>query len=204
MIHNALSYIVAAINQDFDDPSIPDEPQVVLGNIAFIDAFQDESAESTKDKLIASVVNIAQEGSLRNIPFRRAAKSDEGQPITLERSPEIWLNVYILFGANQNRYADALEYISRIVGFFQRQHVFTPEELQDIIGDATDVNLPNVEKLIFDLYSMGFEELSQLWGIMGGKYIPSVMYKMRMAMIQEAASSDSRPIEAIGASPNGI
>ena len=202
MIKKAIQYIINAINIDFEDPEIINEPQVVLGNIAFIDAFQDVSAQSTNDKLIASVVNIAQEKTLRNIPYSRSAVSENGTPIATQRSPEIWLNIYILFGANRTSYADALGSIGKIIGFFQRKNVFTPAELQSILGDTEEVDLPNVLKLIFDLHSMSFEELNQLWGIMGGKYIPSVLYKMRMAVIQEAETTSGRPIEAMGASPN--
>lgn len=204
MIDKIVEYIITAINQDFDDPEINNEPQVVPGNIAFIDAYQESSAMSTNDKLIASVVNIAQEGTLRNLPFRKTTTNEDGVPVVKEKSPEIWINVYLLFGANRTDYISALHYISRVIGFFQRKHVFTPAELQDLIGDAMTVDLPNIEKLIFDLYSMSFEELNQLWSIMGGKYIPSVLYKVRLAMIQEAVESISRPIEAIGSTPNGI
>ncbi len=204
MIDKLVEYIIAAINLDFDDPTIVTEPQVVPGNIAFIDAFQESSANSTNDKLIASVVNIAQEGTLRNIPFRKPSTNEDGIPITRERSPEVWLNVYLLFGANRTDYISALNYISRVIGFFQRKHAFTTAELQDAVGDSIVVELPNVDKIIFDIYSMSFEELSQLWGIIGGKYIPSVLYKVRLALIQEAVDSTARPIEAIGASPTGI
>ncbi len=204
MIDKLVEYIIAAINLDFDDPMIVTEPQVVPGNIAFIDAFQESSANSTTDKLIASVVNISQEGALRNLPFRKAATNENGIPITNERSPEVWLNVYLLFGANRTDYISALNYISRVIGFFQRKHSFTTEELQEAVGDSVVVDLPNVNKIIFDIYSMGFEELSQLWGIIGGKYIPSVLYKVRLAVVQEAINSTARPIEAIGATPTGI
>ena len=207
MIDKLVEYIIAAINKDenFDDPG---EPKVVPGNISFIDAFQDASATGTNDKLIASVVNIAQEGTLRNLPFRKSTTNEDGIPIVKERMPDIWLNIYLLFGANRTEYISALEDISRVIGFFQRKHVFTPAELDVLVedtvtGDAT-VDLVNIDKMIFDLYSMSFEELSQLWGIMGGKYIPSVLYKVRLAIIQEAVDGTSSRIEAIGASPNGI
>jgi hypothetical protein len=55
----------------------------------------------------------------------------------------------------------------------------------------------NLNKLIFDLYSTRFEELNQLWSMMGGKYIPSVIYKMRMAVIQDAPVSGTGIITEI-------
>jgi hypothetical protein len=152
---------------------------VILGNISLIDAFQDSSSTNLSDKVIASVVNIQQEGTVRNLPFRRTANDANGLPQAIERQPEIYLNVYVLFGANKNNYSIALQRIAQVISFFQRQYVFTPAEIPVL----TTFNL---NKLIFDLYSTRFEELNQLWSVMGGKYIPSVIYKMRLAVIQDA------------------
>ncbi|HLF64385.1 MAG TPA: DUF4255 domain-containing protein [Saprospiraceae bacterium] len=155
------------------------DPEVILGNISLIDAFQDASAQSLNDRVIASVINIEQEESLRNLPFRRSTTDVNGLPVVLQREPEIFLNIYVLFGSNKQDYSIALQRIAQVIAFFQRQFVFTP------------VNTPiltalNVNKLVFDLYSTSFDELNQLWSVMGGKYIPSVIYKMRLAMIQDA------------------
>ena len=154
------------------------EPEVVLGNISLIDAYQDTSSQSLSDRVVASVVNIEQEGSLRNIPLRSTVYHTSG-PQGVERQPEIYLNVYVLFGANKNNYSTALLRISQVISFFQRQYVFVPD-------DTPVLASLNLEKLIFELYSTRFEELNQLWGVMGGKYIPSVVYKMRLAVIQDA------------------
>jgi len=39
--------------------------------------------------------------------------------------------------------------------------------------------------------------LNQIWSVMGGKYIPSVIYKMRLAIIQDAPILDTGIIEEI-------
>ena len=39
-------------------------------------------------------------------------------------------------------------------------------------------------KLIFDLYSPTLEEVNHLWGTLGGKQYPSVLYKLRMLELQ--------------------
>ncbi len=203
MIKAAIEYLIKAINNDFDIPGVSQEPQVVPGNIAFVDAYQDTSSATLSDKLIVSVVNITQERTFRNLSYRKASVDDNGVAVVEEKPHEIWLNIYILFGANRTAYMDSLSSISKIIGFFQRHYVFTPEYLQELVGDEFNVDLPGIQKLIFDLYSMNFDELNQLWGILGGKYIPSVMYQMRMLVIQEGEATMQKPIEAIGAEPNG-
>ena len=61
--------------------------------------------------------------------------------------------------------------------FFQFQHVFTP-----ITHPALD---PRIQKVIVDLCTLNFEQINHLWSTLGGKYIPSVLYKVRQLTIDE-------------------
>ena len=155
------------------------DPEVILGNISFADAFQDSSSQNITDKVVASVVNIEQENSLRNLPFKRSIQTAAGLTEGIQQQPEIYLNIYVLFSANKTNYGTALQRISQVIAFFQRRFVFTQTNTPVLV-------ILNLDKVIFDLYSTRFEELNQLWSIMGGKYIPSVVYKMRLAVIQDA------------------
>jgi len=38
---------------------------------------------------------------------------------------------------------------------------------------------------VVDLYTLNFEQVNHLWSTLGGKYLPSVMYKMRQITIDE-------------------
>lgn len=186
MINQVISAVIDEINTYIGTT----EPDVVLGNISMIDAFQDSSTQTLSDKVIASVVNIAQEKSLRNLPFRRSVWNGGETPEGVEQQPEIYLNIYLLLGANKSEYSIALQRISQVISFFQRQYVFTPANLP-VLGTL------DLDKIIFDLYSTNFEELNQMWSIMGGKYIPSVIYKMRLAMIQDAEEQETGIITEI-------
>lgn len=155
------------------------DPEVILGNISFADAFQDSSSQNITDKVVASVVNIEQENSLRNLPFKRTVQTAGGLTEGIQQQAEIYLNIYVLFSANKTNYGTALQRISQVIAFFQRRLVFTQANTPVLVT-------LNLDKVIFDLYSTRFEELNQLWSIMGGKYIPSVVYKMRLAVIQDA------------------
>jgi hypothetical protein len=61
--------------------------------------------------------------------------------------------------------------------FFQFQHVFTP-----ITHPSLD---PRIQKVIVDLCTLNFEQINHLWSTLGGKYIPSVFYKVRQLTIDE-------------------
>jgi hypothetical protein len=55
--------------------------------------------------------------------------------------------------------------------------VFTP-----ITHPALD---PRIQKLIVDLCTLNFEQINHLWSTLGGKYLPSVLYKVRQLTIDE-------------------
>lgn len=194
MIRDALLFVIGLLN-NFVNPVLGStDDQVVLGNIALLDAFNDASSQNVTNKIIASVVNIQQENILRNQPHTRTVTGDDGQPRAIRQSPEIYLNVYVLFAANNVNYDNALFYISKVIGFFQREWVFSQASHPDLD--------PRFEKLIFELYSMSFEELNQVWSIMGGKYAPSVMYKVRMLAIQEAEPTETDIIRTVALDPD--
>ncbi len=148
-------------------------PRVVVGNIAMAADSNTGSPPSTTQKTaMLSLVNIEED---------RVAKIQENivktATTTLYKNPPVLINLYILFSTNKDSYTDSLNLLSGIILFFQHQNVFTP---------ATHPGLDsNIPKLMVDLYSMSFEQINHLWSIMGGKYIPCVMYKVRQLTMQE-------------------
>lgn len=191
MIDVALTWIVNQINTDLGQTS---PPEIVPGNVSSLDSGQDSSTQNLSNVGIATVVNIAQEHTLRNQPFHRKVSGDDGLPKTVGQPPEVFLNVYVLFSANKSSYTESLRLIGDIVEFFQFRHVFTDPALKAV----------GIEKLIFDLDSLNFEALNHLWGINGSKYLPSVLYKMRLLIIQRKAPQDAGVVTGIGATPRNV
>ena len=196
MIDVALIEIIKKLNTYLQGLSSSAEAEVILGSISLIDAFQDTSSQGLNEKIIASVINIEQEATLRNMNTYKKAMDNSGKPISVKLAPEVCLNIFVLFAANKSpkNYGTALQRISQIIGFFQRQHVFTSISLPEL-GTA------GIEKLIWDLHTLRFEELNHLWSINGGKYIPSVLYKMRMLVIQESLPADVEVITGVATNP---
>lgn len=98
-------------------------------------------------------------------------------------NPEIRLNVSLLFTAYHSLYSESLKSISHVIAYFQSQNVFRAESSPGLDS--------SVKKLIFELSSHGYEELSYIWGLVGASYRPSVVYKMRLVAIQEGLQRDS-------------
>jgi hypothetical protein len=183
MIDQILNTVIGIMNDNFNAV----EPEVVLGNLSLVDTYNDDLNNSITDKVVVSVVNIQQESILRNTPSNRQVFDNLGQPSGVARHPGIFLNIYVLIGANKTEYGMGLHRISQVLSFFQRTPIFTVNQIP---------TLPNfsLDKIIFDLHSTSFEELNQLWGIMGGKYIPSVVYKMRLAYIDSIEEGGEIPL----------
>ena len=148
-------------------------------NIVEISHLFNSSGEPIPTELGITLVNIEEDRINRAIdPY---LKTDSG--IT-RVNPELKLNLFVLFSANfDTNYTEALKFISYVVRFFQGKNVFTTEN--------TPALAPEVQKLIVELHPMSFEQQNYLWGMVGGKYLPSVLYKFRLLVIQENTSTEA-------------
>ena len=92
----------------------------------------------------------------------------------------VYLNLFFLFSAsfNEKLMLDALKFISAVVAFFQNKPVFTPQNSR-ALG-------PGLEKLTFEIFNLNVQEHSNLWSALGAKYLPSVLYKVRVVTIEES------------------
>ena len=73
---------------------------------------------------------------------------------------------------NGGNYPEALKLISHAVSYFQRQPYFDHQNSPDLDK--------RISKLALDIENLNVQDLSSLWGVLSGKYLPSVLYKVRM------------------------
>ena len=180
VITDILKYIEDEINFSVG-PSA--EKFARLGNISRMEGGGGASNADLQDKVILTVVNIDEETTLKNNSHYLRENST-----IHKRNPTIFLNLYVLISCAADDYETALSKISYVISFFQRKYVFTP--------DNAEVSFPSehVEKLIMDLFSLNFEQINHLWGVLGGKYHPSVLYKLRLVPVQ---NSPVEPVELV-------
>jgi len=113
----------------------------------------------------------------------------------------IYLNLYLLFSANLTvkKYPIALQYLSEVIQFFQGRNVFNFKTATNYkSNEPLDPDLAELQ-LILNLYTMTFEQINHLWGSLGGKQLPSVMYKARLIKITDRRTTGTvSVIEEIG------
>lgn len=87
----------------------------------------------------------------------------------------LFLNFYVMFAGNfsGNNYMESLKFISNTISFFQRHPVFDHDNTPDLD--------PRIDKLVLDIQNLTIADLGNLWGILSGRYLPSILYKVRLA-----------------------
>lgn len=199
MISHALTIVLNELNTHFADAYGSVVPQAALGNLAEGFVNGPGTGGVLRNMLNLSVVNIKEEKSLKNLP--NYVRNDTALSVTYE-NPPVFLNFQILLVATHTNYSAALQMLSRAIRFFQFKNVFT----QDNVTPSSITNhdlfnpLDQLEsfKLIFDLYSPTMEEVNHLWGTLGGKQYPFVLYMLRMLDLKfHAVQSESGLITEI-------
>ena len=159
-----------------------------LGQVKMSKLVDDDGKSAiTQDTIGASVINLEEDRIFKaQLPEHIYTN---GQNIVLE--PELKLNLYVLFAANFQQYEQALKYMSYLLTYFQSHPSFTSVEYP-----ALD---PHIEKLTIELQSLNYEQLNQIWAFIGGKQLPSVIYKVRLVSLQDTmATAIQPPITEIG------
>jgi hypothetical protein len=190
MIHQALQFVEKEVNTYFDARfGQSTQKWVSIGNPAKLTDEQANAGNNNTSGVVFGIVNV-EEDRISKSPdnFRKVNEKIE------YRNPKVFLNLYLLFAVNKTDYLQSLKELSLVIQFFQQKFAF---DLQNSPGLD-----PKIERLIMELYSLNFEQLNHLWGVLGGKYLPSVLYKMRVVGIEdETVESIAEPILDININP---
>jgi len=175
MLDSTVKFLADEVNQYLQRRTASSVVQVVPGGLA-----DDAGKWAVKEGAIGlALVNVEEERALRSqLPDRVFLNGSH-----IVRPPELKLNLHVVFAVrpnsspNPNPYVQSLRYLSYVLTYFQAHPVFTPDEYPAL--DA------GVAKLTMELLSYGPEQLNQIWAYIGAKYLPSVVYRVRMVVLQD-------------------
>ncbi|MEE9905191.1 DUF4255 domain-containing protein [Chlorobium sp.] len=197
MISHVLTVVLNELNSHMDSTygNNSQKPQAALGNLAEGFAMTAGSPGLDRNTIYLSIVNISEESALKNTPNYVV---DSSKLTAVFENPPVFLNFKILLAATHSNYNDAILMLSRAIRFFQYRNVFTRENVDpSSISDGQPLNpIDRIEtfKLIFDLYSASMEEVNHMWGTLGGKQYPFVLYRMRMLDLKFKSVQDEMPL----------
>ncbi|TRX58274.1 DUF4255 domain-containing protein [Fulvivirga sp. M361] len=177
MIYSAVSVIAELANDYITKRFGQSEEKVIVSNIVNPDG---SMAVTEPDKIILSLVNLQQE-----TVNQKNHSGNTYRPINM--------NLFLLFSAsfNDGNYAEGLRYLSAVISFFQAHKVMNHRNTPELDN--------SVDKLTFEIVNQDLQNLSHLWGTIGGKYLPSILYKVRMVTFQEGVlTSNDVPFSGFG------
>ncbi|MTI22451.1 DUF4255 domain-containing protein [Fulvivirga sp. RKSG066] len=178
MIYSAVSVISELANDYITNRFGQSEQKIVVSNIVNPDG---SMAVTEPDKIILSLVNLQQE-----TVSHKNHSGNTNRPINM--------NLFLLFSAsfNDGNYMEGLRYLSAVISFFQANKVMNHRNTPELNND--------IDKLTFEIVNQDLQNQSHLWGTIGGKYLPSILYKVRMVTFQEGVlTSNDVPFSGFGA-----
>ena len=134
------------------------EDKAVLSGILSADG---SVAIREENKIIITLVNVEKETINGNNALPNVAV-----PLNI--------NLYVLFSAyfSAGNYSEALRFLSFVMGYLQQKNVFSRSNTPQMDS--------HMVKLVFEMENLSTERMNNLWASLGAKYMPSVLYKMRM------------------------
>jgi len=196
MIYEALQIISEQLDKYLSDAGLNN--LVVLENIGLLES-SDDNADNLKGKVVLTLLNLEEEASLKNLPNFRVKNGT-----TEYKNPPVHLNLYLLISSNCDKYDKSLRCISKTIQFFQGKKVFTSA---NTVYNRTNVAFDVFDQFRFnlELYTLSLEQLNYVWGTLGGRQLPSVVYKIQLIEItQDIKLGTSGVITHIGGDLNDI
>ncbi|MCP4983829.1 MAG: DUF4255 domain-containing protein [Gammaproteobacteria bacterium] len=180
MIDAAINYIASSINQHLMRISGLHEDVVVVSNILEQDG---TVATHVNNRIVVSLVNIEKD----TVPLTHQQSATGSSMRTPVTSPPIHFNLYLMFASyfSGNNYQEGLKFLSNTICYFQGQSVFDQQNSPGLDR--------SIDKLILDIQNLTMDDLSNLWGILSGKYLPSVLYRVRMVTYEANAVKGQTP-----------
>ena len=189
MIESGLTFLRSELEAGLRERNVLESDQHVrLANVV------DQSGDMRNGSLAITLVHLAEETAGKE-PYQ-VQRGSNATPLSISPAP-LKLNLDILVTAciNTNEatssnpqagYSQALKWIDATVQFFHARSCFTPE---------TAPRLPDsIEKLLVNLSTISLQDQHNLWGVLGSKYMPSVLYRVRLI---EVTASVAKPVPLV-------
>lgn len=180
MIAAAITGIASQLNQSLRRTFKVGEDLVVVSNLTEPDG---NLVSQASNKLALFLVNIEKD----TLPYRPSALAHANLGRAGLSQAPVHLNLMLMFAAtfSGTNYPEALKFISHTIGFFQSRPVFDHQNTPELD--------PRIDKLMLEIENLSVSDLSNLWSILSGKYMPSVLYRMRMVAIDSGQLSGQAP-----------
>lgn len=179
MLDRTMNFLLAQLNDHLGARFPSKEPHAVLSSLAAADG---SVPPEIANRIVLTLVNIEREGAVGSITA--PARVENGTYV--RASPPLNLNLYVLMAASYgSNYLEALKLLSSVLGLFQARPLFTPQNVSAFPR--------GLDRIAMEIVNLDMQGVNNLWGNLGGRYLPSVLYKVRMFTVQEAWVTEQVP-----------
>ncbi|MCI3939512.1 DUF4255 domain-containing protein [Chryseobacterium aahli] len=173
MIDNVLKILQSKLNDPLNGLK-DDDGEVNIAVVNNIAKHEDEDSTNLKNKVVITLLTVEEESTMKNTPRYNRIKEDN-QPVRYElESAPAYLNLYVMIAANRDAYDKSLANVSKVIEIFQTNNVLGSDGFTFRI----------------ELHSIPFEQLSYVWGLLGGKVMPFAFYKISVIKITAATKPE--------------
>ena len=184
MIRDVLDFTREQLNNHFRDKN----GLVAEDIVSFMPFNDDQNYEFKTGQVTPLLVNLQEEKILRSQDTIIKHKDGTFSKV----NPEINMVLQVLFVSKFGTYLNSMEYLSEIISYFQSNKVFGKQALRDSGFDS-------LNKLVFELISMPFNEQNEVWNAMRTHYLPSVLFRVTMVSFKDQSP---KKVQGINRPPN--
>ncbi|MBR5373642.1 MAG: DUF4255 domain-containing protein [Paludibacteraceae bacterium] len=151
-----------------------DKEKIVLAPI-------EKEGQGEGEDIVITLLRIEEETSRKQqSPFRYAVDERDGKKKVVSKNvnPDVCLNLYVLITSHAQKYDTALAQISDVI--YWMNNINYEDASNEISANSLQV----------ELQSLTSEQHNSMWQTLGGKMVPSVVYKVRMVTIAAAESTE--------------
>lgn len=174
VINSCVTHIAVQLNQYLKNTFDLSEDIVIVSNLIDNDGVIEAN---TDNKVVIFLANLEKD----SMPQRQPQSYNSPDGRQLVTSKPLYLNLSLVIAANFTgaNYQESLKFISHVVSYFQQNPVFDHQNSPELAS--------NVEKLILDIENIHRNDLNSMWAMFGAKYIPSIIYKVRVITLGSQA-----------------
>ena len=179
MIDAALNMTVAKLNGHLSGRYGAPEDIAVLAPLTDADG---KPTELSRNRLALFITNISED----SMPRRSQPRGASIVGLAAGEDP-LHLDIYAMLAASYdaNIYGEGLKMLSAGLMYFQSYPIMTPQNTPEMPK--------GMQQLSFEISNLRVEEMGQMWGNLGGRYVPSVMFKIRTITLTSAAITAITP-----------
>ena len=188
-LHQSLTYIKKKVEEMLNTPNV----ETYLDSIG---------KDDVKEGVYVSLLYAEEEKTLKNNEYLQTYYEKEN-PSKVEGyrkvNPKLYLNLYVLVASLCSPYEEALKHISCVIAGFRQKNVFGRFEKEDgTVSDDFGEGFELLDKLIFDIHTLSFDQHNSLWQTIGGKQYPYILYKVKaIAFVEPETEPDMKPVQKI-------